>query len=184
MLYDLSSMNSNLSAKTNRLFKTSSLVALSLIACVTFAETIEGIAVNVADGDTLALVVSNKSKKIIRLAGIDAPEKIQDFGPQSKQKLTELCLHKLVKAEVRSIDRYGRSVARIHCDDVNVATQLLQAGLAWHFTKYAKTQPEQEAEDDRLAQESAKSSGIGLWSMTDPIAPWDWRAMQHRKAAP
>jgi endonuclease YncB( thermonuclease family) len=112
----------------------------------------------------------------MRLAGIDAPEKQQDFGPQAKQQLTELCLDKRVQVEVRTIDRFGRTVARASCDEVDVAPVMLERGMAWHFSRYASTQPLQEAESDRLAQERAKDARIGLWGLPEPMAPWDWRA--------
>ena len=44
------------------------------------AATIEGKVVNVADGDTITVLVNNNTQYKIRLQGIDAPEKAQPYG--------------------------------------------------------------------------------------------------------
>lgn len=159
--------------------KTLSLVALILTTCITVAETISGQVASVADGDTLSLVDVNQRRRIIRLAGIDAPEKLQEFGPQAKQQLTQFCLGKKAQAQVRTTDRYGRTVARVSCEGVDVAALMLEKGMAWHFSRYASTQPGQESDSDKAAQTLAKTGRVGLWGMPEPIAPWDWRA-NHR----
>lgn len=143
-----------------------------------WAEDISGHVIAVSDGDTITVFDADQRRVTVRLAGIDAPEKLQDFGPQAKQELTQLCLDKPTQAEVRTTDRYGRTVARVRCNEVDVATAMLERGMAWHFSRYASTQPMQEAKSDRLAQERAKDGRIGLWGLPEPMAPWDWRARQ------
>ena len=54
------------------------------------AETLVGRIIGVADGDTLTLLDSSKRSHKIRLSGIDAPEKKQAFGQQSKVALSNL----------------------------------------------------------------------------------------------
>lgn len=167
--------------RVNWYFKVFGLVGLLLAPCLIVAETINGRVVRVSDGDTLAVLAIDLRKVTIRLAGIDAPEKLQDFGPEAKQQLTELCLDKPVQVEVRTTDRYRRTVARVSCDGVDAATKMLQLGLAWHFTRYAHSQPQEEAVTDRREQDTAKLSGLGLWSQPNPISPWTWRAQQREK---
>lgn len=79
---------------------------------------IEGKVISVTDGDTLKILDKGKVVHKIRLAKIDAPEKIQSFGMKSKQNLSKICFGKQARAEVETIDRYGRSVAVISCDKV------------------------------------------------------------------
>jgi endonuclease YncB( thermonuclease family) len=143
-----------------------------------YAEQLSGVVRRISDGDTINLMDERQQTVTVRLAGIDAPEKAQDFGWQAKRELTELCLNQSVEAVVRTTDRYGRTVARVRCANIDVAGRLLQQGLAWHYTRFAKSQPADEAEADRQAQELAKRAEIGVWSMPTPIAPWDWRARQ------
>ena len=53
------------------------------------AETFIARVIAVLDGDTV--IVQERAKKTtVRLAGIDAPEKLQDFGPASRDALVAL----------------------------------------------------------------------------------------------
>jgi endonuclease YncB( thermonuclease family) len=65
------------------------LVAGILVLAVGTAEgtewIVEGRVVGVSDGDTIAVLDDSKTEHKIRFAGIDAPEKGQAFGEQSKQ---------------------------------------------------------------------------------------------------
>jgi micrococcal nuclease len=42
-------------------------------------------------------------------------------------------------------------------------------GLAWHYKQYNK--------DEELAklEQQAQQNKIGLWSQSNPVAPWDFR---------
>ena len=78
-----------------------------------WADVLEGRVVSVADGDTSTLLDSNRQHHRIRLAGIDAPEKVQPFGQRSKQHLSELAFGKDGKADCHKIDRYDRGVCTV-----------------------------------------------------------------------
>ena len=86
------------------------LLAFAVWSTTTWAEIVEGRVVGVADGDTIALLDSNRQQHRIRLAGIDAPEKVQPFGQRSKQRLSDLAFEKAAKANCYKVDRYGRDV--------------------------------------------------------------------------
>jgi micrococcal nuclease len=47
--------------------------------------------------------------------------------------------------------------------------ELLRVGLAWHYKQFDKS-----AEFARLEQQ-ARQNKTGLWSMKDPVAPWNFR---------
>ena len=65
------------------------------------AGVIEGIVVNVIDGDTITVLDSNKVQHRVRIAGIDAPEKNQPFGNASRKRLGELVARKRSARRVR-----------------------------------------------------------------------------------
>jgi endonuclease YncB( thermonuclease family) len=53
---------------------------------------VEGRVVGVSDGDTITVLDDAKTHHKVRIAGIDAPEKAQAFGEQSRQSLAEKTL--------------------------------------------------------------------------------------------
>ena len=67
-------------------FLSTFLLLLPLLSLTAPSYTLRGKAVRIVDGDTFDLLV-DKTTYRIRLAGIDAPEKGQDFGSASKQML-------------------------------------------------------------------------------------------------
>lgn len=129
--------------------------------------------VSVADGDTLTarcgLAGLFRSTRV-RIAAIDAPERRQAFGSQSRQNLVNLCLKKTARITVLERDRYGRSVATVRCQGQDVSTAQVQAGLAWVYTAYAQDFPELVP-----LERQARQQRLGLWSQSRPIPPWQYR---------
>jgi endonuclease YncB( thermonuclease family) len=128
--------------------------------------------VSVADGDTLRAIDDSKAEHRIRLAGIDAPERGQPFGNVARERLAELTMGKAVAVDVEDRDRYGRTVARLEADGLDVCRQLVADGLAWHYTRYSK--------DAGLAaaEAAARAARRGLWRDPAPVPPWEWRASE------
>ena len=132
-------------------------------------EKIRGKIIKIKDGDTVELLDSLNIKHSVRLAHIDAPEKNQDYGTVSKNYLGELCFSKNVVAEKTDTDRNGRWIALIWEKEVNVNLEMVKAGMAWHYKAYSKDKSFANAENQ------ARNSKLGLWSMSNPISPWDFR---------
>lgn len=143
----------------------------------TWAQTLTGKVVAIADGDTITVLDANRVQHKIRLAGIDAPERRQPFGQRAKEFLSSLLSGQdVVEVETEKRDRYGRSVGKVYADRRDVNLAMVVAGFAWHYKKY---QTEQSASDRLLymaAEEDARARAIGLWGDARPIAPWDWRS--------
>ncbi|HUQ94170.1 MAG TPA: thermonuclease family protein [Bryobacteraceae bacterium] len=140
------------------------------IACAATDE-VTGRIVAVHDGDTVTLLTADKRQLRIRLSEIDAPEKRQPYGTKSKQELSALCFGKTAVAAYVDTDRYGRMVARLHVDGIDINAEMVRRGAAWVYRKYAKdpTFPALEA--------AARDAKRGLWSLpeSDRIPPWEWR---------
>ena len=100
------------------------------------ADTLRGNVIAVSDGDTLTVLDEQHRQHKIRLAGIDAPEKAQPFGAQSKQHLSDLVFNANVTVEHHKVDRYGRTVGKVILNGLDVNIQQIEAGLAWHYTAY------------------------------------------------
>ena len=77
------------------------------------AALLEGRVVRIADGDTLTVLDGDRVQHRVRLAGIDAPEKVQPFGERSKQNLVRLVAGKPVEIRWHKKDRYGRVVGQV-----------------------------------------------------------------------
>ena len=136
---------------------------------------LEGRVIKVKDGDTIVVLDTKKKQHIIRLAGIDAPEKKQPFGKKSKKYLSALIYKKQVCIDWYKYDRYRRKVGKVLLHNADINLKIIRVGLAWHYKKYQK---EQTRQDERRYAESeidAQLATIGLWSRPDYIAPWKWR---------
>jgi endonuclease YncB( thermonuclease family) len=128
--------------------------------------------VAVSDGDTLKArcgELGDYEQVIVRLAEIDAPEKGQPFGRRSKEALADLCFKTYARIEPITTDRYGRTVARVHCGGEDASAKQVERGMAWFFVRYG-TDPAVKA-----LEEAARTQRRGLWSDTTPVAPWVWR---------
>lgn len=149
-----------------------------LFANTTFAETLQGRVVRVADGDTVTVLDESNTQFKIRLMGIDAPEKKQPFGTKSKESLSGLVFNKQVAVEYKKRDKYGRIVGKILVDGVDANLEQIKVGLAWHYKKYVKEQPVADRATYSQSEVLAKAERRGLWIDPNPTSPWYWRKLQ------
>lgn len=122
----------------------------------------------VLDGDTI-MVLRDGAKVKIRMANIDAPEKDQAFGMQSRQSLLEMVLKKQVHINSQAVDQYGRVVGRVSVDGRNINEEQVRRGMAWEYSHF---------HSDRgyiALQSEAQQARRGLWGQSSPLAPWQWR---------
>ena len=159
--------------------------AVRLVRTLASPVQLHGRVVGVTDGDTITVLDSNMRRHIVRLSGIDAPEKAQPFGNRAKSHMASLVFNQNVIVTVRmSSERHGRVLGLIHDSagkDINLA--MIEAGYAWHAKAFERDQPPKEARAYAQAEQQAMSSKTGLWQDAHPIAPSDWRKA-HRSPAP
>jgi endonuclease YncB( thermonuclease family) len=135
---------------------------------------ITGKVVRVADGDTITVLASTGKAKI-RFAQIDAPETshfgspTQPYGKEAGAYLRQLVLNKNVRVEVEAIDQYQRNVGTIYVGGTNINREMVKNGFAWVYRQYAHDASLMDLE------KSARSQHIGLWRLSDPIYPSDFR---------
>ena len=148
--------------------------ARTFLLCVAFffshahAEEFSARVIAVLDGDTV-LVARGVEHIKIRLADIDAPEKAQPYGMASRQALLERVLHKQVQINSRAQDDYGRTVAHLLLDGLNVNEEQVRLGMAWEYSHFHKDR------HYRALQAEARQARRGLWEQDDPTPPWLWR---------
>jgi endonuclease YncB( thermonuclease family) len=129
------------------------------------------IVIAIADGDTLTASCNEQTIRV-RLAEIDAPEKGQAFGNRSRQALAALCLDKRAHIRPQTTDRYGRTLARVECADIEASAEQVRAGMAWVFDRYVTDRSLYSLQD------AARAERRGLWIDVEAVATWDWRRRQ------
>jgi endonuclease YncB( thermonuclease family) len=147
------------------------LLALALFLLPATAAAWSGKVVGVIDGDSIT-VLHDGSQEQIRLYGIDCPEKRQEFGNRAKQLTSSLVFGKLVEVEPMTVDRYGRTVAFVRVGNILVNEELIRQGLAWVYIRYCDRPICQEWKE---LEAEAKKARRGLWSMPNPVPPWEFR---------
>lgn len=133
-----------------------------------FSQEVTGIVLRIQDGDSFQLMTPDSIYKI-RFFGIDCPELNQPYGEVAHDFMTQYLSDTFTIIQ-RDVDKYGRTVAEVFYKDTSLSMKLINAGLAWHYKKYSSDSIMS------LAESEAKNNGVGLWSDTLRIAPWDWRS--------
>lgn len=159
--------------------------AAAIVACAFAALATAGAAcadftgrvVGVADGDTLTVLVGARQVRI-RLWGIDAPERAQPWSSRSRDALAARAMHRDARVATRGTDGYGRTLARVAVDGVDLGEAQVRDGMAWVYRRYSKDRAMIALEDD------ARAARRGLWSLPDPEPPWRFRERASPRSAP
>ena len=108
---------------------------------------------------------------VIRISGIDAPERGQFYGDVATLHLQWLISGKAVGLKLKQKDSYGRWIATVYLNGADISEEMLKEGLAWHYKEHDS--------NPRYAQleAEAKQAGLGLWSDDRAVPPWEWRKM-------
>ena len=128
---------------------------------------------SIGDGDTIRVRQSGRAVTV-RLACIDAPETAQSpHGQQARSYLQQrLPVGREVRLEVKTTDRYGRSVAEV-ISDININLALVEDGQAFAYRQYLSGCDAKEYLD---AEYRASRRGYGVWQVEGGITrPWDFR---------
>ena len=143
------------------------------------SEAWEGKVMGVADGSYLTVSHDGKAERV-SLYGIECPAVRQPFGQMAKDFTSRSGLGKVVEVEPVAIDRkgktkdqFGRTLALVYTEDrKSLNEELIRAGLAWVYNQYCTTPGCKEWKE---LEKRAKRQRLGLWSMPDPIPPWEFR---------
>ena len=150
-------------------------VALTALAwpAEVFAQGFKATVLSIGDGDTIRVRQAGKALTV-RLACIDAPETAQGpYGQQARNYLQQrLPVGREVSLEVKTTDRYGRSVAEV-ISEININLVLVEDGQAFAYRQYLSGCNAKEYMD---AEYRASRRRYGVWQVEDGITrPWDFR---------
>ncbi len=133
----------------------------SVFAATAENETLSLRVVRVVDGDT----IWTEGGEQVRYIGIDTPETGESFYKEARLKNLELVgVGGVVEAVVckdEPRDRYGRLLAWIYVDGVDVAGEILKAGLARRLM--IPPCGRLKAGKYRAIERDARSRGVGIW---------------------
>lgn len=137
-----------------------------------YPDQLSGKVIGIVDGDTIDILYEGKALRI-RLEHIDCPEirKQQPYGTAAKKFSADLCFGKIVRIlHKNELDRNKRLIGEVIVPGGrSLNKELVKAGLAWHFTRYSKSEVYSNLE------KAARKAGVGLWKEPHPVAPWNWR---------
>jgi endonuclease YncB( thermonuclease family) len=124
------------------------------------AQTLRAVVLSIGDGDTLRVRQAGRTLTV-RLACIDAPETAQSpWGQQARRYLQQrLALGRGVTLDVKTTDRYGRTVAEV-ISDSNVGLAMVEDGQAFAYRQYLSSCDAQEYLD---AEVRASRRRYGVW---------------------
>ncbi|MDI6811183.1 MAG: thermonuclease family protein [archaeon] len=113
----------------------------------------------VVDGDTIAVEGGTR----VRLIGIDAPERDEEYYTEATEYLKSMILHKEVSLErdITDKDRYGRSLRYVWLDNRLVNAEIVRAGLAIAKQYDPDTKYQHFIAD---AEQEAMEKQVGMWS--------------------
>lgn len=129
--------------------------------------------VHVFDGDTLITSRGGRGE-IIRLFGIDCPEKQQAFGPEARSFTSGMVTGKIIRVIPVRIKESRYELCKVYIGDKLLNEEILAAGYAWHYKEYSTNKEWAKTE------QSARSAGKGLWSEENPAPPWEFRGTKRK----
>jgi endonuclease YncB( thermonuclease family) len=154
------------------------LLGVALWASVAWPAGVQGQSVratvlSIGDGDTIRVRQAGQALTV-RLACIDAPETAQSpWGQQARRYLQQrLPIGREVTLEVKTTDRYGRTVAEV-ISDINLNLVMVEDGQAFAYRQYLGGCNAKEYLD---AEVRASRHRYGVWQVEGGITrPWDFR---------
>lgn len=138
------------------------------------AETLSGRVARVESGDAVYLIDAAGHHHVVRLAGIDAPERGQPFGDQSRQRLAALVGGRDVTVLWYKRDSGGRLIGKVWIDGLDVSFEMVRSGMAWHYKRFAPEQPAEDRPHYAAIEAEARMGRVGLWADPSPVPPWEW----------
>jgi endonuclease YncB( thermonuclease family) len=136
-------------------------------------QSVRATVLSIGDGDTIRVRQAGRALTV-RLACIDAPETAQSpWGQQARRYLQQrLPIGREVTLEVKTTDRYGRTVAEV-ISDINLNLVMVEDGQAFAYRQYLGGCDAKEYLD---AEVRASRHRHGVWQVEGGITrPWDFR---------
>lgn len=143
----------------------------------------------IGDGDTL-LVDDGAHKTVVRIIGIDAPERGQPFYEEAKKNLSDLLTGRkvILKYSLHNLkDETGFFPARVFLEDKDIGKSAVENGFAWRDPRDKFLFEKKDDETNRQAETKARLAKTGIWNGgKSPQKPWEYKkklTKEKRKSA-
>jgi micrococcal nuclease len=138
---------------------------------------VAGTVVAITDGDTITVLQDGIPERV-RLHRIDCPERKQAFYGEAKRYAAELAFGTSVVVRIKGHDRWKRPIGEVILPHGRVLNhELVRAGFAWWFRKYAIGDTTLQSLEDE-----ARTAKRGLWADPNPVSPWDFRTKSRNRS--
>lgn len=147
------------------------LLAAALLApALALAAPLQGQVTKLFDGDSFVFQPAGGGKPLeIRLKDIDAPEICQAGGPEARDFLQDYVRDKTVRIDTQGQDTYGRTLAVLTVDEMNINQRMVAEGHAWSARSKWNQGP--LVAQERMAQALKR----GLHATPGAVMPSDFR---------
>lgn len=170
--------HTNPTAGTGRFLNTGKIPGSAVRGYVLAAQAkTEVTVVTVGDGDKL-LVDDGTNKVVVRILGVDAPEKGQPQYEEAKRNLNDLVAGKrvtLIYSLHNLKDEAGYFPARIFLGATDVGLSLLENGFAWRSEADKFFFEKKDDAKNKQAEAKAHAAKAGIWTDEEPQTPWEYR---------
>ncbi len=145
----------------------------------------DGKVVEVIDGKTAVVQMSNGGKLTIILQYIEIPEPDQPLHQIVKEHLQKLILNQNVEINPRGLAGNATTVGQIFLKDVDISRQMLRDGAAWFAILENGGQSPAQSESYQSHESQAKAEKRGVWGIEGMKPAWEFRAAREeaRQAA-
>jgi len=130
------------------------------------------------DGDTIDIQTADRGLVRVRFSGADTPETAQAYWKVARNHLTALVTGQQTTAWCYKTDKYEREVCHVRVGSQDLCLDLIQRGYGWYARMFSRELSTEQQVAYGAAEEEARTKRIGLWSIPDPMPPWEFRKLR------
>lgn len=139
---------------------------------------ITGMVTHNPDGDTIDIQTADRGLVRVRFSGADTPETAQAFWKVARNHLSKVVKGQQTTAWCYKTDRYEREVCHVRVGSLDVCLDLIQRGYGWYARMFSHELTNEQQAAYAAAEEQAQARKIGVWSLPDPMPPWECRKLR------
>jgi micrococcal nuclease len=160
--------------KPVKLFIITSLILMLALSAIA-QRRVGGKVIEVIDGKTAVVKMSNGSTLTVVLQYVEVPETGQQLEQTVKEHFRKLVFNQTVEIDPRGI-KNGQTVAQMMVSGVDVSQQMIRDGAAWYAVTEKNGQPVNQSALYQSQEALAKNEKRGVWADDKMIPAWEFRA--------